>query len=107
GRDYTEQDRGGGAGGATIKNNPLARRYFPTEDPIGKYVSKVGANQNDGDPQRWEIVGVVGDVRHSSLTRPAAPELYLPSQQNSSSWGHVFVRTNTDPATLTSTFTDS
>jgi putative ABC transport system permease protein len=107
GRYFTEQDRRGGAVGAAIINETLARRYFPNEDPIGKYVSNVGANQNDGDPQRWEIVGVVGDVRHNSLTRPAAPELYLPYQQNSWSWGNFFVRTTNDPATLTRGFTEA
>src|SRR5262249_39397308 len=59
------------------------------------------------DPERWEIVGVVGDVHHSSLTRPAYPELYLPYQQNSWSWGNFFVRTTGDPATLTRSFTEA
>ncbi|HEY7181512.1 MAG TPA: ABC transporter permease, partial [Blastocatellia bacterium] len=107
GRYFTEQDRRGGGVGAAIINETLARHYFPNEDPIGKYVSNVGANQNDGDPHRWEIVGVVGDVRHNSLTRPAAPELYLPYQQNSWNWGNFFVRTTNDPATLTRGFTEA
>jgi putative ABC transport system permease protein len=107
GRYFTEQDRRGGAVGAAIINDTLARLYFRNEDPIGKYISNVGANQNAGDPKQWEIVGVVGDVRHSSLTKPAAPELYLPYQQNSWSWGNFFVRTTNDPAALTSGFTEA
>jgi putative ABC transport system permease protein len=107
GRYFTEQDRRGGPVGAAIINEALARRYFPNEDPIGKYVSNVGANQNDGDPKRWEIVGVVGDVRHRSLIRPTAPELYLPYQQNSWSWGNFFVRTTNAPAALTRSFTEA
>ena len=55
---------------------------------------------------RWEIVGVIGDVRHSSLTKPATPELYLPYQQNSWSWGNFFVRTTNDPTSLTKSFTE-
>ncbi|MGH9843025.1 MAG: ABC transporter permease, partial [Blastocatellia bacterium] len=106
GRYFTEQDQRGG-GGAAIINETLARRYFPNEDPIGKYISNIGANQNDGDPATWEIVGVIGDVRHSSLTRPAAPELYLPFQQNSWSWGNFFVRTTNDPTALTRSFTEA
>jgi putative ABC transport system permease protein len=106
GRYFTEQDRRGGAVGAAVINEALARRYFPNEDPIGRYVSHIGANQNDGDPERWEIVGVVGDVRHRNLTRPPAPELYLPYQQNSWSWGNFFVRTTNDPAALTRSFTE-
>ena len=106
GRYFTEQDSRGGAIGAAIINEALARRYFPNEDPIGQYVSNIGANQNDGDPERWEIVGVVGDVRHRSLTRPAAPELYLPYQQNSWNSGDFFVRTTNNPEALTRSFTE-
>ncbi|MGH9843229.1 MAG: FtsX-like permease family protein, partial [Blastocatellia bacterium] len=47
------------------------------------------------------------DVRHSSLTKPASPELYLPFQQNSWSWGNFFVRTRNDPAALTRSFTEA
>ncbi|HEX9002025.1 MAG TPA: FtsX-like permease family protein, partial [Blastocatellia bacterium] len=46
-------------------------------------------------------------VRHSSLTRPATPEIYLPFQQNSWSWGNFFVRTKNDPAGLTRSFTEA
>ncbi|MGH9938957.1 MAG: ABC transporter permease, partial [Blastocatellia bacterium] len=109
GRYFTEQDqRGGGGGvGVAIINETLAGRYFPNEDPIGKYISNIGANQNDGDPERWEIVGVIGDVRHSSLTKAATPELYLPYQQNSWGWGNFFVRTTNDPTALTRSFTEA
>jgi putative ABC transport system permease protein len=63
-------------------------------------------NQNDGDPAQWEIVGVIGDVHHSSLIKAATPELYLPYQQNTWTWGNFFVRTTNDPAPLTKSFTD-
>src|SRR5215468_8191046 len=106
GRYFTEQDQRGGVGAAII-NETLARRYFPNEDPLGKRISHIGANQNDGDPEQWEIVGVIGDVRHSSLTKAATPELYLPYKQNSWNWGNFFVRTTNDPAALTRSFTET
>jgi putative ABC transport system permease protein len=99
GRAFTERDRRTGVGTAVV-NESLVARYFPGENPIGKFISKIGANQNEGDPERWEIVGVVGDVRHRSLTNEASPEIYLPYQQNSWSWGNFFVRTTGDPAAL-------
>jgi putative ABC transport system permease protein len=105
GRYFTGQDQRGGVGVAII-NETLARRYFPDEDPLGKRISNIGANQNEGDPEQWEIVGVIGDVHHSSLTRPPAAELYLPYQQNSWTWGNFFIRTITDPAPLTKSFTE-
>lgn len=106
GRYFTEKDQRGGIGAAII-NETLSARYFPSEDPIGKYISNISANQNDGDPERWEIVGVVGDVHHASLIKAATPELYLPYQQNSWSWGNFFVRTMNDPAALISSFTEA
>jgi putative ABC transport system permease protein len=105
GRYFTEKDQGGGIGAAII-NETLAARYFPNEDPLGKRISNIGANQNEGDPEQWEIVGVIGDVHHSSLTKAATPELYLPYQQNSWSWGNFFARTTNDPASLIKSFTD-
>jgi putative ABC transport system permease protein len=103
GRYFTAQDQRGGVGAAII-NQALAQRYFPNEEPIGQRVSHIGANQNDGDPEQWEIVGVVGDVHHSSLIKEAAPELYLPYRQNSWGWGNFLVRTKVEPATLTDAF---
>ncbi len=102
GRYFTEQDRigGGNGGGAAIINETLAKRYFANAEPIGKRISSIGANQNDGDPKQWEIVGVVRDVHHSSLIKAANPEIYLPYQQNSWSWGNFLVRTTVDPNTL-------
>jgi putative ABC transport system permease protein len=106
GRYFTGEERRGGVGAAII-NETLAARYFANEDPIGKYISNIGANQNDGDPIRWEIVGVIGDVHHTSLIKPATPEIYLPFQQNSWSWGNFFVRTTNDPAALAPSFAEA
>jgi putative ABC transport system permease protein len=105
GRYFTEQDQRGGVGVAII-NEALARRYFPNEDPIGQRISHIGSNQNVGDPEQYEIVGVVGDVHHANLTKAATPEIYLPFQQNSWRYGNFFVRTTHDPASLTKSFTD-
>jgi hypothetical protein len=106
GRYFTEQDQRTSAGVAII-NEALVRAYFPNEEPLGKYLSRIGANQNDSDPERWEIVGVVGDVHHSTLTSAARPEIYLPYQQNSWGWGNFFVRARQDAAGLTHSFTDA
>jgi putative ABC transport system permease protein len=105
GRYFTEQDQRGKVGVAII-NETLARSYFPNEDPIGQRISHVGANQNEGDPEQYEIVGVIGDVHHNNLTKAATPELYLPYQQNSWGWGNFFVRTRQDASSLVKSFTD-
>jgi len=103
GRFFNDQDIRGKVGVAII-NETLAKRYFQGEEPIGRIVSHIGANQNDGDPEQWQIVGVVSDVHHSSLTKAALAELYLPYQQNSWSWGNFLVRTTVPPASLANSF---
>lgn len=106
GRYFSEQDQRGNVG-AAIVNETFARRYFVNDDPIGKRIKDLGVNQSEGDPKQYEIVGVVGDVHHNSLTRSTTPELYLPHQQNSWPWGNFLVRTTNDPAALTRSFTDT
>lgn len=105
GRYFTNQDQRGKVGVAIV-NQTLVRRYFPNEDPLGKRLSQIGANQNDGDPEQYEIVGVVGDVHHTTLIKPANPEIYLPYQQNSWSWGSFLIRTRGNPASLMTAFRD-
>ena len=105
GRYFNEQDRRNDVG-AAIVNERFVKVHFANEDPIGKRIRELGVNQNEGDPKQYEIVGVVGDVHHNSLIRAATPELYLPHQQNSWTWGNFLVRTTSDPSALTRSFTD-
>lgn len=106
GRYFSAQDRRS-AIGAAIVNDTFAKRYFADENPVGQRISELGVNQNEGDPKQYEIVGVVGDVHHNSLTRSATPELYLPHQQNSWAWGNFLVRTTNNPSVLARSFEDT
>ena len=106
GRYFSEQEQRGDVG-AAIVNNRFAKVYFVNDDPIGKRISELGVNQNPGDPKQYEIVGVVGDVHHNSLTKATGPEIYLAHQQNSWWWGNFVMRTTNDPAALTHSFTDA
>jgi putative ABC transport system permease protein len=103
GRFFNDQDKRGQLGAAII-NETLARTYFSGDEAIGQIISHIGANQNEGDPEQWQIVGIVGDVHHSSLTNAASPEIYLPYEQNSWSWGNFMVRTTVPPQTLSDAF---
>ena len=105
GRYFNDQDRRAGMGVAIV-NQTFVQNYFANEEVLGQVISHIGANQNEGDPERWTIVGVVGDVHHRSLTRAANPEIYLPYQQNSWTWGNFFIRTTADPANLAGAFRD-
>jgi putative ABC transport system permease protein len=88
--DFTPQTQ------AVIPNQSLAQRYFPNDDPLGKRI-RLG-DQNSP----WKtIVGVVGDVRHTSLSREAEAEIYVPyAGDNATSIAMLAVRTDGDPRSL-------
>ena len=53
-----------------------------------------------GGDRWWEIVGVVGDVRHTDLTSEIYPEMYFPHAQGPSSTMNIVVRTSGEPQAL-------
>jgi len=78
GRLPTEGDEAS-APAAILLNEAAAREFFPGEDPIGR---RIVLSRSRGHEQPWrEIVGIVGDVRHRGLDRPARPEMYIPHAQ--------------------------
>ncbi|HET8645082.1 MAG TPA: FtsX-like permease family protein, partial [Vicinamibacteria bacterium] len=78
GRAFTADDGKGGQRVAMI-NETLARRLFPGQDPLGR---RLGFLVDDEDGyQWWQVVGVVGDVRHFGLAEPAPLEVYVPYRQ--------------------------
>ncbi|HYG79869.1 MAG TPA: ABC transporter permease, partial [Pyrinomonadaceae bacterium] len=93
GRVFTEADRAG-APGVIVVNEAFARRYLPGVEPLGQRL-RLGLKSIEG-----EIVGVVGDIRGSSLARTPAPEYYVPESAVSFSDMTLVVRTASDPASL-------
>jgi putative ABC transport system permease protein len=79
-----------------LVNEAFARRHWPAGDAVGKRVV-VGFMRR---PIEREIVGVVGDVRHTGLDDAPAPGLYIPHAQEPSGAITFVVRTTGDPATL-------
>jgi predicted permease len=109
GRLFTELDAAGSPP-VVIVSESLARQFFPGRDPLGQQLvlgRGLGA-PFDSEPVR-QIVGVVGDVHHTALSRAPAPTTYIPQAQISDglmSWiaGATFmtwaVRTGTEPQAL-------
>ena len=97
GRTLTDQD-GQSSAHVAVVNEELAREVFPDQDPIGKYILKFGPSEDT-----FQIVGVIGNVRHEGLETTPRPEVYLAFGQ--AHWPSVFmaVRCKTsDPLALTS-----
>jgi len=66
-----------------VINEAFAHRYFPNVDPIGQQLLvRYEPWPLDEDRPR-QIVGIVGDVKHRSLARPATPFIYVSYQQQS------------------------
>jgi putative ABC transport system permease protein len=81
-----------------IVNEAFVRRFFPSEDAIGKRVT-FGNPQNKN--VRWlTIVGVVADTRRGGLDRPPWAELYFPLTQSADPRLTLLVRTAGDPITM-------
>jgi len=99
GRVFTEQDNQT-APPVAIVSESFAKKFFPTEDPIGKRITPNGS-VDAGDPPVREIVGVVADMHLISLRMAPKPQIYLPEQQFAIPGMSIFVRTQIDPQSLT------
>ena len=94
GRDFDDHDRRNSSQVA-ILNQTAARMMFPNEDPIGKRI-RVWWNRSP----IVEVVGVVGDIRHSQLSTAPDPCLFMPNDQQPFPFSSLVIRTSGDPARL-------
>jgi putative ABC transport system permease protein len=91
GREFTEADTADSSL-VIIVNETLAKRFWPDGDALGEHL-RFG-------PTRWEVVGVVGDVKRQLLT-PITPDFYLPLAQQTLETMTLVARTRTQPLALT------
>jgi len=79
-----------------VINQTMARQLFPNTEPVGKRIRM-------GTPTApWRtVIGVIGDVRHSGLEAPAAPETYMSYLQGPPTNPFIVIRTAGDPSALT------
>ena len=97
GRDFTAQDDWD-APTVVVVSRTLARRFWPGENPVGK---RLTFDDEPDEPSDWmTVVGVVGDVRHTSLVDEILPQIYAPEAQVGLEEMALLVRTPLDPATL-------
>jgi putative ABC transport system permease protein len=78
-----------------IINDTMARRYWPGEDPIGRRLTLPSL----GGISR-EVVGVVGDIKHSGLDTESGAQIYLPYLQQQWTFMSLVVRAQSDPARM-------
>ncbi|NVI99740.1 ABC transporter permease [Myxococcus sp. AM009] len=93
GRDFGTQDTEKSAP-VIIVNETFVRKFLGGGEALGR---RVRLGWDDAQPFR-EIVGVVEDVRHETLTQPAQPETYMPYAQYPLRAMTMLVRTQGSPA---------
>jgi len=93
GRTFTDADAGGNR--PTIINQKFAEIYFPNRSPIGGRIS------TDEKHTQWSIVvGVVADVRHTSLEEEPQPQIYNTGFDSENAY--IAIRSSLPPATVVS-----
>ena len=75
GREFLDSDTATSRPVAII-NRAMAQRYWPNQDPIGHQIV-VPAQKVP-----MTIVGIVGNIKHSSLREHADPEMFVPYTQD-------------------------
>jgi putative ABC transport system permease protein len=94
GRFFTENDNENSKP-VVIINRSMALKYYPSEDPLGKYIEPARGLL----PKEWgprEIVGIVDDLKNDGLDKGAHPELYSPYFQDAGRV-NIVLRTRSNP----------
>ncbi len=98
GREFTTADALGGSK-VVIVNEAFTEKFRLGRDAVGKFM-----NNSDSGPLDMQIVGVVPNVKYSSVKDSIPPVFYLPSrQQTRLGQLHFYVRTSLDGGALLGT----
>ena len=95
GRLFTAEDRAERPK-VVLVNETAARAFWPNADPIGKTITMGQGGFETGA----EVVGVVSDVRYSTIESASVPDAYIPFLQSPQSRMRIFVRSRLDQGTL-------
>jgi predicted lysophospholipase L1 biosynthesis ABC-type transport system permease subunit len=71
GRDFRPSDA---YPGAALVNQTFAKEYFNGENPVGRSFEVVFPSER----VRFEVLGLVGDVRYRNMREPMLPQAYFP-----------------------------
>ncbi len=92
GRSFSDEEYSSDAH-TVIINRSFARKYFAIRNPIGGRV-----NSDDHHIQWSTVVGIIGDVHHSSLEEDPVPQIYFPD--TGFQGGYIAVRSTLPPKSL-------
>jgi predicted permease len=76
-------------------NESFVRKFFQGRDPIGRHV---GFGSDPGTKTDMEVIGVVKDIKYTSVRDEIPPQAFIPLYGNSRANGMtVYVRSSGDP----------
>src|SRR6266542_374641 len=83
-----------------VVSQRTAREYFPTEDPLGRYIrlTSRGTESNPLVHGNFLIVGVVDEVKNKGEQAAPGLHVYLPGAARAAGNPFILVRTQVDPA---------
>jgi putative ABC transport system permease protein len=90
-----------GARKVAVVNQTLVKKYFGTEDPIGRQVKLSMLETFPDGPvpaPLFDIVGVIADVKNNGVQDPPEPEVLIPYTMTGGFERGILVRTAGDPA---------
>jgi predicted permease len=94
GRDFTWQDKAGSEK-VIILNEAAARRHWPGESPVGRLAYGVGRGEA-------KVIGVISDVRQTSLEGETGPEVYASITQLDPEGAELVVKSALPPEVIAS-----
>jgi len=104
GRGFTEAEASDSNVQVAVVSEALAKRIWPGEDAIGKYI-RMG-----GEQRPWkQVIGVAGNIRHTGLDATETQQVYVPERQwfNEENVMVLVVRTRGDAAAMVGAIHDA
>jgi putative ABC transport system permease protein len=95
GRPFTDAERDARRPAPALISESTAARMWPAEDPIGKRFSRRIPNE-----QGFEVVGVVGEARLTSLDEKPPLIVYIPYWWRSRPTLSMLIKTEVEPTSL-------
>jgi putative ABC transport system permease protein len=97
---YLLDSDGATAPKVAVVSASLVHKYFNGQNPLGH---KIKFGKEDSENPWMTIVGVVGDLHYSWISREDVPTIYRAARQSPPSYTTLVLRTNGDPLKFVST----
>jgi predicted permease len=100
GRGFTAADTEGAPEGVVV-SEAFAQRFWPGQEPLGKWIVLGGYRGGvPAEARRWNVVGIAGDAKYTTLGEEPMPFVFFPHRQQYTATMTLLVRTGGAPRAL-------